>query len=93
MEPLRTDLNLDQKEPGPHACQLRHGAGGGRARVCGHGFPPNARKNSKYPKGTPLGPIFLYLNPLTFHTLSNVGLKRFYIFLFPLVNELGQLSI
>jgi len=33
----------------------------------------------------------LYLNPSTFNIIFNMGLKRFFIFLSPLVIELGQL--
>jgi len=50
------------------------------ARACGHGFSPNARENSKYPKSTPFVPIFSYLNPSTFHTISNVGLNDYSFF-------------
>ena len=43
----------------------------------GHGFPLIARENSKYPKGTPFIPIFLYLNTSNFHPMANVGLNVF----------------
>jgi len=49
----------------------------GGARMCGHGFPLIARENSKYPKGTPFVPIFLYLNTSNFHPMVNVGVNAF----------------
>ena len=54
------------------APRLDVGAG---ARVCRHGFPPNARENSKYSKGTPIILIFLYLNTSNVYSISNVGLN------------------
>ena len=41
--------------------------------MCEHGFLPIARENSKYPKGTPFVPNFLYLNTTNFHLMANVG--------------------
>ena len=78
---VRLGQNTPAPRPGPRPVLLlwlrhRTGANGnGPTRSCGHGFPPNACENSKYPKGTPFIPIFSYLNPSTFHTISNVGLK------------------
>ena len=60
--------------------QDRAGVGGG-ARV-GKGSSPNTHENSKYPKGTPLGHNFSYLNHSTFFTTFNVGLKSFHSFFF-----------
>jgi len=62
---------------------IRVGTGGSSMRALGHGFPPNARENSKYPKGTPLVPNFSYLSHSTFHIMSNMRLKSFYSFLSP----------
>ena len=47
--------------------------GGARLRV---GMVlPNRARNSKYPKGTPFIPIFLYLNTSNVHSISNMGLN------------------
>ena len=56
-----------------------------------HGFPPNARKTSKYSKSTPLASNFSYLYHSTFHTFFNAGLKSCYSFDPILAIELGQL--
>ena len=63
-------------EPGTSAGRPAAAASGGaRVRMCGHGFPLIALENSKYPKGTPFVPIFLYLNTSNFYPMANVGLN------------------
>jgi len=67
--------HLDQKELDPKPVHTRahahsgSGTGGGSARVWAW-FPSNACENFRYPKGTPLVPIFSYLNLWTFHVIS-----------------------
>ena len=65
-----------EPEPGPAQATVQDAASSG-ARACGHGFPLIARENSKYSKGTPLVPFFLYLNTSNFHSMANVGLNAF----------------
>ena len=57
----------------------------------GHGFPLIARENSKYPKGTPFIPIFLYLKTSNFHLMVNVGLNVFSYLKSPFGFELDNL--
>ena len=71
LEPEHTHVSLAQPEPVP---------GWGSATRAGHGFLPNARENSKYPKGTLLSLNFSYLNHSIFHATFNAGLKSFYSF-------------
>ena len=77
-EPDRVGLPNPNPSPGSgsrHWRRRQPAATGGGAR--GHGFPLIAHENSKYPKGTPFVPIFLYLNTSNFHPMSNVGLNAF----------------
>ena len=62
--------------PSPSPSPVAAAASGG-ARMCGHGFLPIARENSKYPKGTPFVLNFLHLNTTNFHPMANVGLNAF----------------
>ena len=88
MTRARTRIKRNQMWPGPKRtgpCQYTGtdagtGRGGWRRARAWAWFPPNARENSKYPKGTPFIPIFSYLNLSIFHSVFNVGLKYFDFF-------------
>ena len=76
----RTECGPVQKEPGPHSHPCRNRKSGSDKHVHVGMVSPQTHENSKHPKGTPFVPIFSYLNLLTFHTISNMGLKSFFFF-------------